>query len=346
MTPMKLIKVIVAVSVIVSLVIFIRATDYKEVIISIKKVGYNFIILILTTGVAYIFGTLSWKYSMGKHLADISLRRLFQVRHAGETISLLNPMGIVGGEAAKVQLLGSYIRNKKAIVASILVSRAIMIISQLFLFFLTATILFIQGVKMDTINLNAEKWVLPIGIVVVLVIIMLVVGVTYKTRLTGMIRTTKQGRQLAFKTGALRLKLKEIYAETIKLCRYSRKAVILAVVFALLHWIAGAFEFYFILHFLGVKISIQQALLIDMGVIFFKAAGAFIPGQIGIEELGNKMMLSVIGVHEAGIWISASILRRSRQLVWIAFGACIYFFLDKNRLSTSQEPNGSTFCKS
>lgn len=346
MMPMKYIKAIIAITIVVSLLIFIQATDYKEVITCVRRVGSNFIILILTTGAAYVLGTLSWKYSMGNQMTDISLGRLFLIRHAGETISLLNPIGIVGGEAAKIQLLGPYIRSRKAIVASILVSRVIMIVSQLFLFLLAAFILVIQGAKLNIINLSAENWFISAGFAAGAVILMLSVVVSYKSTLKEFAGKTKSGRLLIFKTQVLRLKTKEVYAEIIKLCRYSRRAVALAVLFALLHWIAGALEFYFILQFLGVKVSIEQALLIDMGVIFFKAAGAFIPGQIGIEELGNKMMLSVIGVHDAGIWITASILRRSRQFVWIAFGACIYFFLYKNRLPALESTDGSTLCKS
>jgi len=344
MMPMKYIKAIIAITIIISVSIFIQATDYKEVITSVREVGSNFIILILTTGAAYMLGTLSWKYSMGKQMADISLGRLFLIRHAGETISLLNPMGIVGGEAAKVQLLAPYIESKKAIFASIIISRAIMIFTQLILFVATAAFLFIQDVKLNTLDFDVKKWFIPAVSATGALIFMLLVMLRHKTILNVIIQKAKLGRLLIVKTKVLGLKLKDVYAEIIKLCTYSRKAVMLAIVFALLHWIAGALEFYLILQFLGVKVSVLQAILIDMGVIFFKAAGAFIPGQIGIEELGNKMMLSVVGVHDAGIWIT--ILRRSRQLVWIAFGICIYLFLYKIRLSTPDKPNGSALCKS
>jgi hypothetical protein len=99
-----------------------------------------------------------------------------------------------------------------------------------------------------------------------------------------------------------------------------------------------------------------QALTVDMGVVLFKSAGAFIPGQLGIEEYGNKIMLLVIGVPGAGIWITASILRRARQLFWILFGVVLYFvFFKKNwrfrqkpeepLVVNSTSPDGNIICK-
>lgn len=90
------------------------------------------------------------------------------------------------------------------------------------------------------------------------------------------------------------------------------------------------------LKFLGLKVSIVQALVVDLGVVFFKAAGAFIPGQLGIEEYGNKIMLMSIGIPGAEAWVTASILRRGRQLVWIAFGIVVYFLIFNKRKTTRQ----------
>ena len=101
--------------------------------------------------------------------------------------------------------------------------------------------------------------------------------------------------------------------------------MLLSFLASCLHWIVGSLEFYFILLFLGVKTTVAKALLVDMGVIVFKSAGAFIPGQIGIEEYGNKVMLGIIGIAGGTIWITVSILRRARQLAWILLSLLVYF---------------------
>ena len=93
----------------------------------------------------------------------------------------------------------------------------------------------------------------------------------------------------------------------------------------------GSLEFYFILILLGIKTTVFSTLLVDMGVVVIKSIGAFVPGQIGIEEYGNKIMLTMIGVTGATVWVTASILRRSRQLFWMVTSAVMYFVIFKRK---------------
>ncbi len=44
--------------------------------------------------------------------------------------------------------------------------------------------------------------------------------------------------------------------------------------------------------------------------MLFKAAGAIVPGQIGVEEYGNKVMLDVIGIVSNEIWLVVTLIRR------------------------------------
>ena len=120
--------------------------------------------------------------------------------------------------------------------------------------------------------------------------------------------------------------------------RNNRRGLAVAFLFFSLHWIIGSLEFYLILKFLGVKASVVQALLADMGVILFKSAGAFVPAQIGVEEYANKIMLAAIGLPDTEIWVSASILRRARQLFWIVFGLGIYFIINKKSAKSVHQP--------
>ena len=140
---------------------------------------------------------------------------------------------------------------------------------------------------------------------------------------------TRFGIYLRNRTETLRARMWQVLDDLAFYFKNSKKALALSFLFFVLHWFFGAMEFYLILTFLGIDVNIVQAILVDMGVVFFKAAGAFVPGQIGFEEYGNKVMLSAIGVVGAEIWITASILRRTRQLFWIAFGLIVYLFMYK-----------------
>ena len=334
---MKYLKVLLIITITASLAIFLNAIDFRTVLESVKAIGSKFIILLFITFLASILGTLSWQSCLGKQANAISLSQLFLIRHLGEIASIFNPVGIVGGEALKVHLLStSQNLEKKTVVASILVSRAIMIFTQLTLFCVVALWLFIHGLKPTIITPNSQ-YLLPTALAIVLISLLLY----FRLKIKALFLSTRSGLMLKNKTIPLRSKLDELLLSMSGLYRANRKAVVYASIYALLHWVLGAMEFYFILTFLGVKVSVLQAILIDMGVIFFKTAGIFIPAQAGIEEYGNKIMLSIVGIPGAEIWITASILRRARQLFWLAFGIGIYLCMYKTWTQRLQEANGN-----
>lgn len=297
--------IVISLCILASLVIFIQDTDLKKALELISTIGYRFYLLLGITFIAYLLGTLSWQYTLGSDVRKVSLTRLFLIRHVGETVAWFNPTSIVGGDALKGVLLAKYNINKKTVLLSVLLSRMIMILTQLFLLLVAASFMLFKHPEAAIGRLSVIKMgTLPFGIA---------------------------------GTSDLRQKLRVLTADVKLSIGAHGKLLSIACGFALLHWLAGSLEFYFILKFLGLKVTLMQALMVDLGVIIFKAAGAFIPGQLGIEEYGNKIMLMAIGIPGTEIWISASILRRARQIIWAGFGILVYFFLfhrDKPELKT------------
>jgi hypothetical protein len=291
----KVLFVAITLCIVASLAIFIQETDLKKALELISAIGYRFYLLLFITFIAYLLGTLSWQYTMGSDLKKVSLTRLFLIRHVGETVAWFNPTSIVGGDALKGVLLAKYDIDKKTVLLSVLLSRIIMILSQLLLLLSTTCYLILK---------HPESAV-------------------------GRFSTLKLGSlsMAWFSRAELTQKLKALCREVKLMISAHSKLLAMACGFALLHWLVGSLEFYFILKFLGLKVSPMQALLVDLGVIIFKAAGAFIPGQLGVEEYGNKIMLMAIGIPGTEIWISASILRRARQIIWAGFGILVYFLM-------------------
>jgi uncharacterized protein (TIRG00374 family) len=334
---MKYIKLIIIVSIIASLAIFLNATDFKKVLESVKQIGWKFLILIFITFLSSILGTLSWRSCMGEHANSVSISQLFLIRHIGEIASIFNPAGIVGGEALKVHLLcSSQDLNKKTVLASVLVSRAIMILTQLMLFSFVALWLFVPDLILVSVTHYAPYFIL-VGLSLALIFLLFY----FRRNIKALFQSMRFGSALKNKIVQVRAKLHDLLGGMSKLYRSNKKAVAYASLYALLHWIIGALEFYLILTFLGIDVHVLQAILVDMGVIFFKTAGVFIPAQAGIEEYGNKIMLSVIGVTGAEIWITASILRRARQLFWLAFGIGVYLYMYKSWTQRLEDTNGS-----
>jgi hypothetical protein len=84
-----------------------------------------------------------------------------------------------------------------------------------------------------------------------------------------------------------------------------------------------------------VNISVIDAISMEVGVSLFKSLGAIVPGQIGIEEYGNKIMLDVVAVKGNEIWFVVSLVRRSRQLFWLSV-AGVFFLITKRKKFTLQ----------
>lgn len=263
---------------------------------------------------------------MGEQRKQVSVFKLFLVRHVGETISLFNPASIIAGEAAKAWMLKDHPIKKTTLHASIIVSRALLIVTQLCMF-VTALLLIVSEYPVQRVTTKEIVMTVTFIVVFICVVLALIFFMRLWYRKS---RTTKALMFLQQKTMGLSAAVKETIAEYRNLRATNRPALMAAILFSILHWITGSIEFYIILGFLNVSSSIIHTLLADMGVIFFKSAGAFVPGQPGFEEYGNKVMLSAIGIHGTAIWLAASVLKRVRQLFWLFAGGAAYLMIKRN----------------
>ena len=310
---------------------FVRATDWSAVMASVQKVGYNFLILMFTTLLSAWLGVMGWRYCLPKESTLVSGWQLFWIRMFGENIAILNPASMIGGEAVKIYMLTDLGIHQRVALHSIILSRAIMIISQIFML-LIAGIWFLSLTAPD-ISWSGFQWFwLPAVPAIIIVILALWRNPVFRKY----IKILFHHLRLLNLFLKVRLFVTDLWQELLLFYRENRRAMLLSFLFCSLHWIVGSLEFYFILLFLGVKTTVINALLVDMGVVVFKSAGGFIPGQIGIEEYGNKVMLSIIGITGSTIWVTASILRRARQLVWIFLGLLMYVTFFRRRPAIAQ----------
>lgn len=320
---MKIFKAVFVFVVLLSLALFVKATDMHQVIRLVDRIGFNFLVLIFITFTAYFFATLGWKYCMGKQGEKLPVLDLFFIRHIGEMVSIINPASVIGGEAVKLYLLQNKGIEKTTLTASILISRVMMIVTQLLLLFLTLILLLLSGTSFGfSVPSNPTAYA---GLL--LLVFSVVVFLRWDKPIKSRLKNSQPGRYLA--KLADKLELKQVFKEFGFFFKTDKKRLLLCTFFFSLHWIAGSLEIYFILKFMGIDSSVLKVLFADMGIIVFKAAGAFVPGQIGVEELANKVMLDVIGLRSPEIWITVSILRRLRQLFWLFFGLAAYLIAFK-----------------
>lgn len=322
---MHIIKYIIIITVCFCMALFLYQTDFKSVFGTLSAVGFSALLVFPLTAFAYYLGTLSWQVLLAESSQKINTFRLFFIRQVGETVGLFNPTSIVGGDLTKVYYLQKYQISERSAANSVVSSRMTMILSQILLATIALIWLLYQTGETDWMtNTRTALYIL------LFVLCTVQIGLFYWIYRPHYIAPSLVQEMTATgRIDRLKSKMLLILSDLKITVRADRKAFILSYSLALLHWVVGSLEFFLILSFLGIDIAIMQAVLMDMGVILIKSVGAFIPGQIGVEEFGNKIVLAAIGVQSGVIWLSISLLRRFRQLVWALVGCIAYFFFSK-----------------
>lgn len=314
----RIFKIVLVLSMLVLLFQFIRHTDLAEVRNALGKAGAGFIWVIVSTFVAYWCGAVGWWFCLGESKSLISHSRIFVVRHISETVGAFNPASVAGGDMFKVFLLKPYGIEQQRALTSVVIYRFLMILSQL--------VLFVIAMFWMVSGSGPGRGVLPGGYIVVMVsALLLLAGICFFwLKNAGKLQLIAENSVSASRLGRVNSKIREVRIALYQFSINHPKELLFAFICFLLHWLIGSVEFYIILKLLGYDVTLMHGLLLDMGVVLVKSAGAFVPGQIGVEEIGNKLMLGVIGIASATLWLSVSALRRTRQLFWILMGALFY----------------------
>jgi len=305
---------------------FVYHTDLNVILEYLQKMPFTFVGILVLSFFAYFCATISWKLCMGAESNKVGVGYLFVVRHVGEMLSVFNPTSVIAGEALKVHYLKSKDVSQSTRVSSILLSRVLIILSALFLMLLSVLYLIIG-------NRSGENDI-------ILIVVGLIVTVVFGYFLTRVLLHSKMylyktvvRLQSRFGTNFFSNKLLasvlEINEASHLFYKQYKGRFFVGFLLSLIHWVLGAAEFYLVLRVLGLEVSVVDAVAIEMGVILFKTIGAIVPGQVGVEEYANKIMLGAVGVASNEVWLVVSIMRRARQLFWVAVASVFYWFLRK-----------------
>ncbi len=313
-------KFVILLFVLVPVFIFIVQTDFVVVKRELFQIGFNFIYIILTTFTAYVLGTWGWYFCLGNDRKKISISQLFTIRQIGETIALYNPTGVLGGDLLKVELLKSKHISKATVLNSVIVSRMTAMLSQILLF----TLAMVWVLSVSRPQTDVDRWTLSLYAMLTILVLL---KAYFFYWLASPLRHPTPDSTFPFKKNITHIR--SLLQDVKIFFRQHPKMFWASYILFTAHWIVGSMEFYFILAFLELDVQIIQTLLVDMSIVMIKSLFSFVPGQIGVEELANKFMLSFIGISAGSIWITASVIRRSRQLFWIGVGSILYLCLKK-----------------
>ncbi|MBK8387813.1 MAG: flippase-like domain-containing protein [Saprospiraceae bacterium] len=286
---------------------YIRNTSFAEMSAALSEHYISVIGLIFISLSSYLLATFAWRIlDYTKELQNISFFNLFMIRQSGESLSSINPTGVIGGDMYKLYHLKKFGVDTIKILPSIFVFRIMSIIS-----FILYLLTFSTALLMTVINNKFWSYSL-------FILLLAICFYTFLFLANKKLLLHTFFKKFSFISEERSLKIKEFNEAIVNQFNNHLLISIAGLMLLYAHWVVGGMEVYYLMHFVfGYDFSLVNGFTADFGIMLSKTMGMFVPGQLGIEEFGNKYMLAILGVTSGTLWLTFSVLRRSRQLFWL-----------------------------
>ena len=293
------------------LAVLVAQNDPATIVGSIMDLSWRLaIVLCFPVSLVAVFDTLGWRFAF---LREVRFRVLFAARLAGEAFNLTTPAAL-GGEAVKAWLLRGHV-PLDASLASVIVAKTTITIAQ-GIFLLLGVVVAWSTILQGSLLFYGMLWLLALET------IGLSLFVLVQTR--GMLGWA--GRLLdRLGVGAVRGRstLGRVDDALGQFYRTAPGRLALSIAFHFGAWFLGSLETWLILRFLGVEVSFATATVIEAFGTAIKVATFLIPASLGALEGGFLATFVALGLS-APAAISFSLVRRVREVVWIAIGLVVF----------------------
>lgn len=291
---------------------------------------WKILIILLPYPLIFVLDTLGWRHSFKGH--KISFKNLFTVRLAGESINMIVPSANFAGEPVKAYLLKKYNVPLVDGLASVVISKTIMAITQI--------IFVMLGVGFLIFKLDITGTGLATSIIIILLgipIIIFIIMIQKRGIFTLLAKLLKFLRLKIRYVEEREHRLRELDENILQFYVNNKKDFFISSTYFLLGWLTGLLEVFVVLYFLGIPTDFISTYIIESLSTVAKGVTSFIPGSVGGQEGGIIMIFKSLGLG-AGIALTFGILRRLRELIWTTAGL---FVLSKHEWSmTKFAPEG------
>lgn len=263
----------------------------------------------------FVFDTLGWHYSFRER--KISFKNLLTVRLAGEAVNMIVPSAYFAGEPVKAYFLKRYNISMVDGMASVVISRTIMTIAEILFVMVGVEFLILK------LNLSSAQLIGSIGITLLgIPIIIFIVFIQKRGFFTIVLKLLQKFRLNIRYLNEREQRLKELDQGICQFYSDKPKSFLVSFVFYFLGWLAGMTEVLLILYFINMPIDFLSAYIIESLSTVSRAITSFIPGSVGGQEGGLIGIFMILNLS-ASVALTFGILRRLRELIWIAVGLLV-----------------------
>jgi uncharacterized protein (TIRG00374 family) len=311
MKVLRILGVLLGVALLALLIHHVGWVSVRESLLLLKW-GYAIVLIYPLTW--QFLNTTGWRYALHPSAGKVPLITMLKVRLAGETFNSLLPSGYVGGEPIKAKLLSTWVPLREA-VSSVLIAKAAQSIGLLLFIGLGLVI----GVPPGHVEGQHKAWI-ALGVLSggVLIFVWLLGHQSFSRIARALHRFTRLPFLLKAEPRLLAL--------DDSLGKFYRDCKARFVASGMWHgfgWIAGMFELVLIFALMGHPINWRQAWFMGALAQLGSVIGLISPAGLGFYEGGHYMAAVVLGLPPS-LGISASLIRRVREVFWNGFG--LYFF--------------------
>jgi putative membrane protein len=302
------------VSIVVGLVLlagFIAVSDLDHVGGYFRLLGWTAPAVLLPEAFVLLLGTWGWRCVMRADMrARLPLRSLYLIRMAGEAVNGIIPAATVGGEPVKAHLLRDFGISGSEGMASVVLARTAMVVSQAIFVAAgtTALVIYFGHARLAVLWLAVQ-----IGLVAAFAAAL--VRLQQRGLATAVWRVLHRLVPRSHLVERLGRSAETIDRHLDEFHRLERPAFVRATAWHLAGWVLGTTEVLLMTWLIGAPVSPLEAFLIESMAQPIRAMALVIPGALGVQEWGGMWLCTTLGMAEPAA-VTLWLLKRGRETLF------------------------------
>ena len=296
--------------------------------VNAKAIGWGMLLVIVIAGFSHVIKTWAWRLALTAEARKIPFARMLGLRLISEAIGQFGFIGLIGGEAARVSILGSDVSVAVAI-GSVALDRA--------LFIFAGAVVTIAGVVglLLAVSVSHATHYYAAALVIGLLLLLIAGAIAIHRRwpvISGLANVAARipgcrrwvhSKEATFKAAEQRIA--EFYHE-------APRAFWGSVALNLFCHFLAIMEVYLIVTRLGAPATLLGALILESLTKLINVAGSVNPGNVGTYEGGNMVIGRLVRMT-ASQGLLLALCRRLRAVFWAIVGGICLLWLSKKRRS-------------
>jgi uncharacterized protein (TIRG00374 family) len=302
----------------------------RPILDNLSRIGGKIGFVFLLGFPRFFLNTLGWMLFLPK--GSVPLKRLYLLKIAGELLTRVTPLHFLGGDTARVFLIGKA-ASRETVTASVLIDRTAVTLGGAFFI--------LSGIILGSFLLPLSQGIkLILAALMGLIFLALAFLITQQKK--GMLRS---GLRLLKDIGLSRFfpenRLKRIEEKIAPVDETLRShydeghgKLFLATLLNYLSRWAAAGEIYLLFLFLQIPLGPLHAVMFGSMSLLLTASIFILPGSFGVAEGAYGLFFHLLKLDPA-LGVSLELSRKINGLIWYAFGGLLALSFKKSKTSNT-----------